>query len=132
MFGTETNRILVLLVAMVSSNFVEQINDPASESSLMLNFFISCKKCCCFVLNTHVIIFKGQEPHPTQNGPPHSNLSGFARAPCGLGSAHLLSFHTNCGVQLVSVPLKILKIRSSPNIQQNQCLIHQNELLATQ
>lgn len=78
----------------------------------------------------HVIIFKGQEPHPTQQGPPHSSLSGFARAPCDL--AHLLSLHTISGVQLVSEPLKIFKIRSSPNIQQNQCLIHQNELLATQ
>lgn len=124
MFGTETKRILVSLVAMVSSNFVERINDPASESSLMLNFFISCKKCCCFVLNTHVI--------PHNRDPPHSNLSGFPRAPCGLGSAHLLRFHTNCGIQLVSVPLKMFKIQSSPNIQQNQCLIHQNELLATQ
>lgn len=132
MFGTETKRILVSLVAMVSSNFVERINDPASESSLMLNFFISCKKCCCSVLNTHVIICKGQEPHPTQQRPPHSNFSGFPRAPCGLGSAHLLRFHTNCGIQLVSVPLKMFKIQSSPNIQQNQCLIHQNELLATQ
>lgn len=70
--------------------------------------------------------------HPTQQRPPHSNLSGFPRAPCGLGSAHLLRFHTNCGIQLVSVPLKMFKIQSSPSIQQNQCLIHQNELLATQ
>lgn len=134
MFGTETKRILVSLVAMVSSKFVARVNDQASETSLMLNFFISCKKCCFFVvcfLTTHAIIFKWQEPHPLQLGP-QSNLSSFAKAPCSLGSALLLSFHSNCGAQLMSVLLKMFEIPSSPNIQHDQGLIHQNELLATQ
>lgn len=68
-------------------------------------------------------------------GAPHSlgsTLSGFAGAPHNLGSAYLLSFHTSRGEQLLSVLLGMFKIRSPPNIQHNQNLIHQNELLATQ
>lgn len=78
----------------------------------------------------HIIIFKGRSliPHNWTL----SNLSGFARAPHSLGSAHLLSVHTNHGEQLLFVLLKMFKIHSPPNIQHNQGLIHQNELLATQ
>lgn len=68
-------------------------------------------------------------------GAPHSlgsTLSVFAGAPHSLGSAHLLSFYTSHGEQLLSVLLEMFKNRSPPNTQHNQGLIHQNELLATQ
>lgn len=110
---------------------VESKWQQAAGSSLMLNFFISCWK-RCRVLNRISSFFFLRGRHLIPHNWLYSNLSRFAGAPLSLGSVYLLGIHTSHGVQLLSVLLKMFKIRSSPNIQHNQGLIHQNELLAPQ